>query len=102
MSAAAISVSALLPGQFSAMPMETVRVMDPFLPVSVTRSARSRRPAESSLLVLPWDCSRRNATKSRGWVVSLVWVSVLVWLVLLAGLLSVVLARSRDQLVDWL
>lgn len=44
----------------------------------------------------------QSALLQGAWPAWPVWVSVLVWLVLLAGLLSVVLARSRDQLVDWL
>jgi lipopolysaccharide transport system permease protein len=31
-----------------------------------------------------------------------VWLALAMWLVVLAGLLSVALARSRDELVDWL
>ncbi|MFT4194568.1 ABC transporter permease [Ottowia sp.] len=36
------------------------------------------------------------------WPPAAVWLSIAAWLALLAALLSLALARSRDQLVDWL
>jgi lipopolysaccharide transport system permease protein len=36
------------------------------------------------------------------WPVWPVWLALAAWLALLAALLSVALARSRDELVDWL
>jgi lipopolysaccharide transport system permease protein len=36
------------------------------------------------------------------WPAAPVWLAMAVWLVVVAGLLSLALRRSRDQLVDWL
>lgn len=44
----------------------------------------------------------QSALLQGAWPPADVWVSIAVWLAVLAALLSVALARSRDQLVDWL
>ena len=44
----------------------------------------------------------QSALLQGAWPGREVWLALAVWLVLLAGLLSLALARSRDQLADWL
>ena len=44
----------------------------------------------------------QSALLQGAWPGGEVWLALAVWLLLLAGLLSVALARSRDQLADWL
>lgn len=44
----------------------------------------------------------QSALLAGGWPPAGVWLALAVWIGLVAGLLSVAVARSRDQLVDWL
>jgi lipopolysaccharide transport system permease protein len=44
----------------------------------------------------------QSALLQGAWPAPAVWLAIGAWLALLAALLSVALARSRDQLVDWL
>ncbi|MCL1962603.1 MAG: ABC transporter permease [Desulfovibrionaceae bacterium] len=44
----------------------------------------------------------QSALLKGAWPSAAVWLSIAAWLAVLAVLLSVALARSRDQLVDWL
>ena len=44
----------------------------------------------------------QSALLNGAWPDAAVWVAIMLWIALLAVLLSVALARSRDQLVDWL
>ena len=44
----------------------------------------------------------QSALLKGAWPPAQVWLAIAVWLAALAALLSVALARSRDQLVDWL
>ena len=44
----------------------------------------------------------QSALLEGAWPPAAVWLAIAAWLAVLAVLLSVALARSRDQLVDWL
>jgi len=44
----------------------------------------------------------QSALLQGAWPPAGVWLALLAWVGVLAALLSLALARSRDQLVDWL
>ena len=50
----------------------------------------------------PWISAYQSVLLQGAWPPAQVWLVLLGWIGVLAALLSLVIARSRDQLVDWL